>query len=40
MCSLFLAAGTGTTVATLGTLATGTCRTFLVTFGLLYERAV
>lgn len=37
---LLLAAGTGTAVATLGTLASRTCRTLFIAFGLLDECAV
>jgi hypothetical protein len=32
--------GAGTTLATLGTLATGACGTLLIAFGLLDEHAV
>jgi len=37
---LLLTMGTGTTLATLGALATGTCGTLLIAFGLLDEHAV
>ena len=37
---LLLTMGTGTTLATLGALATGTCGTLLIALGLLDEYAV